>query len=108
MSEYKRLTKWEMNKGVKCVKYWQYSQEQIAERLALLEDKIENGTLIELPCKVGDTIYEINSCSNKVNETKARHLWDILRWKDDNLFGRWLFTDKAEAEQRLKELKDER
>lgn len=51
MSEYKRLTKWEMNKGVKCVKYWQYSQEQIAERLALLEDKIENGMLIELPCK---------------------------------------------------------
>ena len=24
-----------------------------------LEDKIENGTLIELPCKVGDTIYEV-------------------------------------------------
>ena len=43
---YKRLTKWETSKGVKCVKYWQYSQEQIAERLALLEDKIENGTLI--------------------------------------------------------------
>ena len=47
MSKYKRLTKWETSKGVKCVKYWQYSQEQIAERLALLEDKIENGTLIE-------------------------------------------------------------
>ena len=43
---YKRLTKWETSKGVKCVKYWQYSQEQIAERLALLEDKIENGTLV--------------------------------------------------------------
>lgn len=27
------------------------------KRLAELEDKIENGTLIELPCKVGDTIY---------------------------------------------------
>ena len=26
-------------------------------RLAELEDKIENGTLIELPCKVGDTVY---------------------------------------------------
>ena len=43
---YKRLTKWETSKGVKCVKYWQYSQEQIAERLALLEDKIDNGTLV--------------------------------------------------------------
>ena len=28
-------------------------------RLAELEDKIENGTLVELPCKVGDTIYEV-------------------------------------------------
>lgn len=28
-------------------------------RLAELEDKIENGTLIELPCKVGGRIYKI-------------------------------------------------
>ena len=53
---YKRLTKWETSKGVKCVKYWQYSQEQIAERLAILEDKIENGTLKEVVrCK--DCVY---------------------------------------------------
>lgn len=32
---------------------------QIIHRLAELEDKIENGTLVELPCKVGDTIYEV-------------------------------------------------
>lgn len=31
--------------------------EIIKNRLAELEDKIENGTLIELPCKVGDTVY---------------------------------------------------
>ena len=29
-------------------------------RLAELEDKIEQGTLIELPCKVGDTVYFID------------------------------------------------
>lgn len=28
-------------------------------RLAELEDKIEKGTLIELPCKVGDTVFVI-------------------------------------------------
>ena len=27
-------------------------------RLAELEDKIENGTLVELPCKVGDRVYQ--------------------------------------------------
>ena len=31
----------------------------IVERLAELEDKIENGTYIELPCKAGDTVYHI-------------------------------------------------
>ena len=84
---------------------YQLTRDIISDCTELI-DKIENGTLIELPCKVGDTVYEINSCSNKVNEIKARHLWDILRWKDDNLFGRWLFTNKAEAEQKLRELKD--
>ena len=31
---------------------------EIYNRLAELEDKIENKTLIELPCKAGDTVYE--------------------------------------------------
>lgn len=31
--------------------------EEILERLAELEDKIENGTLIDLPCKIGDTVW---------------------------------------------------
>lgn len=33
--------------------------ENVFDRLAELEDKMENGTLIELPCKVGDTVYRI-------------------------------------------------
>ena len=33
--------------------------QQLKDRIAKLENKIENGTLIELPCKVGDTVYEI-------------------------------------------------
>ena len=39
-----------------------YCAVQAAElraRLKLYEDKLENGTLIELPCKVGDTVYVI-------------------------------------------------
>ena len=31
---------------------------EIYNRLAELEDKIENKTLVELPCKAGDTVYE--------------------------------------------------
>uniref|UniRef100_UPI004027A9BA hypothetical protein n=1 Tax=Eubacterium sp. TaxID=142586 RepID=UPI004027A9BA len=33
--------------------------KEACNRLAKLEDKLENGTLIELPCKVGDTVYII-------------------------------------------------
>lgn len=39
-------------------------QAMILNRLAELEDKIEQGTLIELPCKVGDTVYVIATCSD--------------------------------------------
>ena len=34
-------------------------QHKYIDRLCYLEDCIENGTLVFLPCKVGDTIYEV-------------------------------------------------
>lgn len=37
-----------------------YSNKQILEHLAYLEDKQEQGLLIELPCKVGGTVYFIS------------------------------------------------
>ena len=76
------------------------------DRLAEYEDKIEQGTLIELPCKVGDTVYEVNTVSRTVSTSKARNLGIILRWKEDDLFGRWLFLTREEAEKRLKELQE--
>ena len=97
MSEYKRLTKWETSKGVKCVKYWQYSQEQIAERLALLEDKIEQGKLIELPCKVGGMVYVIDTFNMEVVEWYFG--FDML-----GRIGKTVFLTKAEAEEKLREL----
>lgn len=33
---------------------------RMIHRLAELEDKIENGTLVELPCKEGDIVYFVN------------------------------------------------
>ena len=121
MSEYKRLTKWETSKGVKCVKYWQYSQEQIAERLALLEDKIENGMLIELPCKVGDTVYCIYHFFDVEEDFEydiiPEEVVDIIVQEDDfdigtacRMIGKFkrvcVCLTKAEAEARLKELQE--
>lgn len=38
--------------------------DRMAVKLCELEDKIENGTLLELPCKVGDTAYRITRLYN--------------------------------------------
>ena len=103
MTKYDRFT----------AKNWRESKHTRAyERLAELEDKIENGTLIELPCKVGDIIYSIPFCEPyEIFEHKVETLRFISKTKDgcyiDNSFkwfGENIFTDKAHAEKRLKEL----
>lgn len=61
MKDYKRLTtKCEVGIGLtETSGNIVNDYEKVVNRLAELEDKIENGTLIELPCKVGDIIYEV-------------------------------------------------
>lgn len=70
MSEYKRLTNkdWKENYDIfedvccdTCAEDCGECERNFSAlvRLAELEDKIENGTLIELPCKVGDRIWAI-------------------------------------------------
>ena len=62
MSEYKRLT-------TKCEVGINLTEtsgnivndyERVVNRLAELEDKIENRTLVELPCQKGDQIWYVN------------------------------------------------
>ena len=79
-----------------------------------LFDKIENGTLIELPCKVGDTVYQTDGVriyQGKIGEiafTKEHTIFtaDIVCF-DERAIGESIFLTKAEAEQKLKELKGE-
>ena len=97
-------------------------------RLARLEDKIENGTLIELPCKVGTTIYHLYKAGNVITEDKVfnyhfeicskprvsfeNYFWFNTDKRVDTIlvehFGKWWFLTKAEAEAKLKELQNER
>ena len=109
---YKRLTKWETSKGVKCIKYWQYSQEQIAERLALLEDKIESHKLVELKYRNGDYVFFISWLSGNVCEGT------VVDWQEDSgyciisgndmISAYECFSTKAEAEKKLEELSKNR
>lgn len=86
--------------------------------LTELEDKIENGTIIELPCKVGDTVYYetfINGISQGIKPHKViGFALEAITQNIDGFgctpvpirdFGKDVFLTHKEAETRLKELK---
>ena len=82
--------------------YW----AKALDRLAELEAKIEQGTLIELPCKVGDTVYQTDGV--RIYESKVELLiYDCGRWAfNEKAIGTSVFLTREEAEKRLKELKE--
>lgn len=87
-------------------------------RLAELEDKITDETLVELPCKVGDTVYEVFKEHKPpfIKETTIEKIVITvkgfkLRLSRNSVYetaisslGKTLFLSKAEAEAKLKEL----
>lgn len=98
----------------------QAAEEELLDRLAELEDKIEAGTLVELPCKVGDVMYEVidgipiqewkieSICFDRAHPTGviwAERTRDFARWKFwiEDCGIKW-FVTKAEAEKRLEEV----
>ena len=65
MSEYKRLTEKVFTHDDGSSEYdCDASVRATNNRLGQLEDKIEEGKLVELPCKVGDTVYVVTSPFN--------------------------------------------
>ena len=89
------------------------SQRKVWERLKQHEDMEEQGLLVRLPCKVGDTIYRCGDPIKKIYE------WEIVcieMFEDetifiddsDNEFAKWdigktVFLTREEAEGALKE-----
>lgn len=94
--------------------------EEQRNRLADLEDKIEQGTLIELPCKVGDTAYSVNYVDKGwrilkgyVNEINIDVNGIYIRCGYEYLLSFWhkpilgdVFFNIEDAEKRLKALKE--
>lgn len=118
MSKYKRLTGQKWTDDIDLTKEYGYSY--IYKRLYELEDKIENGALIELPCKVGDTVYEVFKEHKLpfIQETTIEKIVITekgfkLRLSRNSVYetaisslGRTIFLTRAEAEARLKELQE--
>ena len=71
------------------------------EKLTDYEDAEEQGRLIKLPCKVGDTVYLIKN-SEKIAECKADMMFIGVLWEE---FGKEWFPTRDEAEAKLKELR---
>ena len=134
MTEYKRLTNrkeiTEHCLSIICDDdcencYW----GKVSQRLAELEDQIENGTLVQLPCKMGDVVYKVitdkrikqpyeyivtgywisvlEGCNDVHLVRCINGVFDhsiSVPFKD---FGKTVFLTKAEAEAKLAELKEE-
>lgn len=104
-------------------------EKAIIDRLAELEDKIESGKLVELPCKVGDPIYytkyfcDYKGCSQKeqwaccgckemIEREKRKEKFVIVEKKfalsDLPLVEEKYFTTKEAAEAKLAELRGEK
>lgn len=128
--QYRRLTKrdndgnlWTKCKDCaiydKCDFSYDTCCEELTDRLAELEDKLKNGTLVELPCKVGDRIWVIigkRVFGRKVKRIEISQAYysivtsDKTGWEELEIyyqmgFGKTWFLTKAEAEAKLEELK---
>ena len=90
-----------------------WAMAELREKLKDYEDLEEQGRLIKLPCKVGDTAYEITGA------TTHGYDWKYLTYEKAyvhgtvfNLgrlydIGKTVFLTKSEAEAKLKELRGE-
>ena len=110
MSDYERVT---LRQGEPKI-----VSKRVYYRLRELEDKIENGTLIELPCKEGDKVYYETFVKGESVGVKPHKVigfvleavtadtsgfWGTsVRIKD---FGESVFLTKEEAEKKLEELR---
>ena len=127
MKRYNRLTTTQVVNGrnIKTItSKGKVTIQDLIDRLYELEDKIENGTLVELPCKVGEIMYEVvegmpiqewkieSICFDRAYPKGviwAERIRDFAHWKFwiEDCGTKW-FTDKSEAEAKLRELKGER
>lgn len=99
-------------------------EKEAYNRLCDLEDKIENGTLKFIPCKVGEIMYEVIEGipiqewkieSISFNRTYpegviwAERTRDLIHWEFwvEDCGTKW-FATKPEAEAKLRELKREK
>ena len=98
-----------------------FAYSMAVKRLGEFEEKIENGTLVELPCKVGDVVYEVfeNHEQPFIKQTKVEKIIITnkglrLKLERNSVYetsiaslGKTLFFTQEEAEKKLEEMKND-
>lgn len=116
MKRYNRLTTTQVVNGrnIKTItSKGKVTIQDLIDRLYKLEDKIENGTLIEIPCKVGDNavaIIDTLAYPNAIYNVKLKDLAYIVEDENGDVTFQHItriFGTKAEAEKRLEEIRNE-
>ena len=70
------------------------------EKLKRYEDYEEQGLLLRLPCKVGDTVYLVKN-DGKIVARVADMMFIGVLWEE---FGKTVFLTRTEAEAKLAEM----
>ena len=89
-----------------------FAYSMAVKRLGELEDKIEAGTLVEIPCKVGNNavaIIDTLCYPNAIYNVKLKDLAYIVEDENGDVTFQHItriFGTKAEAEKRLKEIRN--
>ena len=84
---------------------------QYRDRLCYLEDCIENGTLVFLPCKVGDKFWWIFNSEYEIVEEKVKQIrichdgFYIIDYDGTGWYLGDIYFTKEAAEKALEELK---
>ena len=115
MKRYKRLTTTQVINGrnIKTImSKGKVTIQDLIDRLYELEDKIEAGTLIEIPCKVGNNavaIIDTFCYPNAIYNVKLKDLAYIVEDENGDVTFQHItriFGTKAEDEKRLEEIKN--
>lgn len=86
----------------------QHDYISAARKLAEYEDLEEQGLLVRLPCKVGDTVYKFwyyDRSPYKIQQHVIRTLSEICNLIESKKLGKSVFLTREEAEKKLEEMK---
>ena len=105
-----RLIMMKQDSGDNVPYYWDEGNFKVAKKLADYEDAEEQGLLVRLPCKVGDTVYKLwyyDGKPYKIQQHVIRTLSELFGIMESKKFGKSVFLTREEAEKKLEEMKND-